>query len=159
MIRDSHIATKVIDPSFNFDLYYPYPDEIQHELQNIPQPYFLSTVFPETDIAICRPLDYPFDHYAITHYGICFYYKDIKLKYFAELQNYFIDATTVLYETILQGRSFISIPNRYNVPHMFDVDKLVANRFYNIPLDSNAKIIHLDGSLYNHHYLNLEVEY
>ncbi len=148
---------KAEDPNFNYSLYYLDPEDVKKELPNIPQPYFLSSVFPETDIAICRPLEYPFDHYSITHYGLCFYSKDIKIQFFPELNNYYIDSNTVLYETVLKGRSFIPIPNRYGVPHMFDVDKLVVNRFYNIPLNNKTKIIHLDGSLYNHHYLNLEV--
>lgn len=156
MFQDAR-PMKQEDPSFNYELYYLDPADIKKDLPNIPQPYFLSSIFPEVDIAICRPLDYPFDHYSITHYGLCFYSKDIKVQYFPELNSYFIDSTSVLYETIIKGRSFISIPDKFGVPHMFDVDQLVVNRFFNIPLNTKTKVIHLDGSLYNHHYMNLEV--
>ena len=144
---------------FNYKLFEMSLQEISKELATIPKPYFLSTVFPEVPVAICRPLDFPFEHYAITHYGLVFIYKNVQLRYFKECQAYYVDAATMCYETTLADKSFITLHSRFHIPKVFDVDRLVLERFYNIPLEDKVIVIHHDGVSFNHHFLNLEAQY
>lgn len=144
---------------FDYKLFEMTLSDINKELPTIPKPYFLSTVFPEVPIAICRPLEYPFDKYAITHYGLVFIYKDVQLRYFKECGAHYVDAATICYETILQEKSFVTLHDVQNIPHVFDIDRLVLERFYQIPFTDHIHILHIDGVPYNHHYLNLEAQY
>lgn len=132
-------------------------------LKGIPKPYFISTLFPEVPIAICRPLEPPFEDYAITHHGVVFKFRPLEFMYVRE-NNYYTEELSfdsfVLPDITIDDEQFVIITDtRSNHTETFFVHRLILDRFHNVSLKDDVEVVFIDGFKGNPHMNNLEAFY
>ena len=139
-----------------------YPEHIQElpNLSGIPKPYFISTLFPETPVAICRPLDPPFEEYAVTHHGVVFKYKPLNLMYTntnGVIKEEHSFDFFLLPDITQEDLQYVTLhDSRSGITNTFYVHRLALDRFYGVSIYDNVDTMFLDGSKGNPHMNNLE---
>ena len=130
-------------------------------LNLIPKPYFLSTLFADQEpVAICRLLNPPFDNYAITHFGTVFLAKPLRIWTWDK------DPTSMVFpepkylpgeKAYTGGRQLVRLQDSSNrIRKSFFVDRLLLDRFYNVPITEKVEISYLDGDYSRPSIDNLE---
>lgn len=135
-------------------------EHLPKEMKFIPKPFFLTNLFLESPVAVCRPLFPPFDRFAITHYGEVFCYRPLKLLSF-DTDIKMIDPTMVISPTYTpSGRLKVLLQNiRTGVRKSYLIDRIMLERFYRVGLYERVEVEHLDGIETNNHINNLVAHY
>lgn len=141
------------------EFYEVFRDFVGADLKSLPHPYIVTYLFPEVPVAVCRPLDPPFDHLAITHYGEVFLWKPLLLTHLESFK--IIDPTSILIPKLSStNRQYVVLQNiKKGFRKAYFTDRLVMDRFYNVKLTEPVVIEHIDGNYSNNHYNNLIAHY
>lgn len=133
---------------------------LSKELKGFPKPWFVTNLFPESDLTVCRPLFPPFEIFAITHTGEIFCRRPLQTLRVSE-DFVMIDPSMVLVPRVTpSGRSIVTLQNiREGYRKDFLVERLVMERFWEVKLTDKVHIRHLDDDLLNNHIFNLEADY
>ena len=135
-------------------------------LNLIPKPYFLSTLFADQEpVAICRLLNPPFDNYAITHFGTVFLAKPLRIWTW-DKELTLLDPTSMVFpepkylpgeKAYTGSRQLVRLQDSSNrIRKSFFVDRLLLDRFYNVPITEKVEISYLDGDYSRPSIDNLE---
>lgn len=131
---------------------------IRQEFLSIPQPRYLSTLFTELPVVMCRPLDAPLDDFAITHHGVVFQARPLHTVTFGILSTIHPGAVAIP-KYNKKGEPYICLTDRAGRRHVFLVARLVLDRFFGVSLTDAISIEYVDGDPSNVHYLNLVATY
>lgn len=130
------------------------------ELKSIPKPFFISGLFPEEDIAICRPLSPPFDNFAITHFGTVFLSRPLHTHYIQDVLTLNIASYCIPKTSPRSFRQLVCLQNRnLNIRKTFFVDRLLLDRFYGVKLTDSVDVEYGDGDEQNVNIYNVAAHY
>lgn len=141
-----------------------YLDFLRHslpkELMSIPKPHFVSTIFPEEPIAICRPLFSPFDNFAITHFGTVFKFRPLITVPVDDFITLSPMAYCIPKYKRKNDRQYVVLQNpKFGFRKSYFVDRLLLDRFYGVKVTDRVDVEFLDGDMSNPHVMNLEAIY
>ena len=125
------------------------------ELKSIPKPYFISTLFPEEALMVCRPLMSPFDKFAITHTGIVFCYKPLNIIR-TQFGNRIHSQNLCIPKYRHNDSRPIVVLEALGIHRRFFIHRLILDRFYNVDLNEKIEVVYVDGDETNVHVGNLE---
>ena len=133
--------------------------------RHMTSPYFFSTLFPEVPVALCSPLDPPFDHFAVTAHGTVFLYRPLKTVHFSfdllesTMETYIDPVSCCVPKPDHEGRLYIVLITYYGIHHTFYIDELICRKFFNIPSNQPIQVEYHDRDFSNIVFNNLEAFY
>ena len=118
----------------------------------------LTTCFVEEPISVIKFLRSPFNRFAITHFGTVFDTKNLR---YTKIQNFTIidkfNIVPVKYTTNYLKYVTLILPE-YGIHTNIRIDRLLADRFFNVPIGIPVTVEYLDNDTTNTHVFNLRIE-